>query len=153
MIDFFYYTFLDNMLIGSENPNVFGNAYDVVKEFRQRFKIKHMITLTGEYDEFEIVGLTRHHIPMSDMPTKQSIEEVFDIIDDALPYQEPVWLHCQAGIDRTGCSIGAYLVRSGYDPEEVIAGLLEKFRYRINHTHINELWKDKIDFIRLYSKT
>ena len=70
MRDFFCYTFLNNKLIGSEDPAVFGSPMDKTKEFRDHYDIKHMITLTHNYDEFKIDGLSRYHVPMLAIPSR-----------------------------------------------------------------------------------
>jgi protein-tyrosine phosphatase len=152
MIDFFYYSFLDGMLIGSEDPSIFGNGRDAAKDLCCRYSIKHMITLTPEFNAFEIKGLTRYHVPMYDIPSRQDIERLIIIMERALSYNEAVWVHCKQGIDRTGCVIGAYLAYKGLDPEEVIGELLNKFKKRLSHPKLETLWKDKIDFIRSYAK-
>lgn len=150
MLDFFYYSFLDRKLIGSENPGNFGNALYLAKDLCDRNNIKHMITLTPEYEELDIDGLSRYHVPMYDIPTKNDIKHLTEIIDNALSNDETVWVHCKQGIDRTGCVIGAYLVQKGHDPNEVIEDLLSKFRKRLLHSRLEDLWKDKVDFIKSY---
>ena len=152
MIDFFYYSFLDGMIIGSEDPSVFGNGCDTAKELCCRYSIKHMVTLTPEYEDFEIKGLKRYHIPMYDIPSRQDMQQLLKIMDNALSRNEAIWVHCKQGIDRTGCVIGAYLAHKGLNPEEVIEELLAKFKKRLSHPRIETLWKDKIDFIRSYAK-
>lgn len=152
MIDFFYYSFLDGMLMGSEDPGNFGYALDVVKELCDNHNIKHMITLTPEHTEFNLPGLSQYHFPMYDIPSKQDVIQLFSIIDGALKNREAVLVHCKQGIDRTGCVIGSYLVQKGHDPNEIIEALLSKFRKRLLHLNVKKLWQDKIEFIKSYSR-
>jgi protein-tyrosine phosphatase len=146
--DFFSYSFLEGRLIGSEAPENWGVACEVAKKFCGHNHIKHMITLTSENEDFVVEGVSRHHVPLRDMPSKRDMRRLSDIIDDALSRNESVWIHCKQGIDRTGCVIGAYLVSKGYDPDAVISELLSVFKKRFGHPRFSALWKDKIDFIR-----
>lgn len=150
MRDFFCYTFLNNKLIGSENPSVFGSPLDKAKEFCNHYDIKHMITLTQDYNEFKIDGLSRYHVPMLAIPPKQDIVRLFSIIDQALAKDEAIWVHCTKGIDRTGCVIGAYLVHKGHDPENVIKELLLNFKKRLSNPKLEMILKDNIAFIRSF---
>lgn len=140
------------MLIGSEDPGNFGNAFDMVKELCNHHNIKHMITLTPEYADYDVPGLSQYHMPMYDIPSRQDIAQLFDIIDGAIVKEEAVWAHCKQGIDRTGCVIGSYLVQKGHDPDKVVEVLVSKFRKRLLHADVEKLWQDKIRFIKSYSK-
>ena len=150
MHDFFFYSFLNNKLIGSENPGVFCSPVDKAREFCDLYNVKHLITLTPKYDEFEIDGLSRYHVPMLAIPPQKDIERLFCIIDQALSKDEAVWVHCTKGIDRTGCTIGAYLVHKGHDPERVIAELLSNFKKRISNPKIERILKGNFAFVRSF---
>ena len=66
-------------------------------------------------------GLKRIHIPMHAF--KNPDEEEWEEITEAM--QEPVYIHCKWGADRTGAIIGRYLVEEkGYSPEEAYAAVI-----------------------------
>lgn len=146
----FYYDFLDGMLIGSEDPALFGNPLTIAKQMVSRYKIKHIITLTASYDGYEINGCNRYHVPVINIPSFSQMDNISLIIDNALEKNEAVWVHCGRGIDRTGCVIGAYLSSRGHSPDAVIRSLFLRFSTRINCLKLEELWKDKSDFIYAY---
>lgn len=148
---FFHYSFLNNTLIGSEDPGVFGSSLKTATQFCMAFNIRYMISLTPEYENFCIEGLQRHHVPIEEMPSPSDMTKIFNIIEAGLSAHSSVWLHCQRGIDRTGCVIGSYLVSKGHDPEEVISELFLRFKKRINHPSLATLWHDKMEFIRTHA--
>lgn len=148
--DLFHYKFLDGKLIGSENPNVFGEPVSIVKEMCRRYGIRHLVTLSSEYDEFEVSRLQRYHIPVEKLPTPRQMITLFSIIDKALDNNEPIWMHCQGGIDRTGSVIGAYLVSKGHDSKQIIKQLQQKFSARLRNYPLDEIWSDYSDFIMSY---
>lgn len=152
MLDLFYYSFLDKKLVGSEDPGLYGNPYALVEELCEQYDIRHMITLTPEFSEYNIIGLSQYHVPIYQIPSRQDMRQLFEIIDSSLQKNDAVLIHCRAGIDRTGCVIGAYLAQKGHDTEQIIDELLSKFKNRFNNPNLNDLWKDKADFIRSYSK-
>jgi len=138
------------MLIGSESPCIFGNAHKLVTYFSKYYNIKHIINLTSQCEEYHIDGLKEYHVPVYDLPFEKDMKQLFNIIEKGLSRKEPVWIHCERGIDRTGCVIGSYLVYKGYNPEEVIEELLDKFKNRIQYPYFYKLWEDKIAFIHSF---
>ena len=71
----------------------------------------------------------RHEsLPISDMgvPSPDEMVDILDVIDEALACSEGVYVHCAAGLGRTGTVVGCWLIRHGVDPGEaleVLAGL------------------------------
>ena len=66
------------------------------------------------------------HVPMQDHqpPNQASLESAATRIELELSSGRVVLVHCQAGIGRTMCAIGAYLIRSkGMGADEAIAFL------------------------------
>ena len=49
---------------------------------------------------------------------------VLDMLDTALQAGQAVYLHCWAGIGRTGTVVGCYLVRHGLTGEQALARLV-----------------------------
>jgi hypothetical protein len=49
-------------------------------------------------------------------PSVDGMREILDAIDDALASDARVYVHCYAGIGRTGTVVACYLVRHGMDP-------------------------------------
>ena len=65
-----------------------------------------------------------HHFPIvdRDIPEgRRQMEKILDVIDNALEKAKNVYVHCFAGIGRTGTVVGCWLVRHGRTGEEALA--------------------------------
>jgi hypothetical protein len=62
------------------------------------------------------------------VPTVERMRRVLDTLDSALGDGEVVYLHCRAGIGRTGTVAGCFLVEQGCAPPEALALLQRKWR-------------------------
>lgn len=58
-----------------------------------------------------------------DVPSRAEMVIILDTIDRALAQEHGVYLHCFAGLGRTGTVVGAYLVRHGLTGEDALAAL------------------------------
>jgi hypothetical protein len=62
-------------------------------------------------DEMAARGIVRLHLPIVDCcaPSLETLDSAFDFIDDALDSPKArVYVHCRAGIERTGCVLAAW---------------------------------------------
>ena len=66
-----------------------------------------------------------------DAPHRMDLAHILDTIDASISAGSPVYVHCWAGIGRTGTVVGAYLVRRGHPSDE---RLLETLRQMRVHT-------------------
>ena len=53
-------------------------------------------------------------------PTVKEMTEILDAIDASAKAGKVVYLHCAAGLGRTGVVVGCYLVRHGASGEEAL---------------------------------
>lgn len=62
------------------------------------------------------------------VPTPERMRRVLDAIDAACAGDEVVYLHCRAGIGRTGTVAGCLLVEHGFTGDEALGWVQRKFR-------------------------
>ena len=62
-------------------------------------------------------------IPDLTCPSRETMTRILDRIDELLEGGEVVYVHCRAGIGRTGTVVGCYLVRHGMSGPEALAAV------------------------------
>jgi hypothetical protein len=67
-------------------------------------------------------SVKRVNFPISDFatPSQTQMTRILDVIDDAVNSGKLVYVHCLAGIGRTGTVVGCYLARHGYTGEAAL---------------------------------
>ncbi len=74
------------------------------------------------------VSHVRFPIPDASLPTREEMKAILDCIDSALANNRKVYVHCRAGIGRTGTVVGCYLVRHGLASDQALRRLQELYR-------------------------
>ncbi len=105
--------------------------------------------LTSEAGDLGVT-VSRINYPILDFstPNKKAMLQILDHIDSEIKNNRPVYLHCLAGIGRTGTTVGCYLVRHGMTGDAA----LEQIRSLRGET--GNFWRqspetgDQADFIR-----
>jgi protein-tyrosine phosphatase len=71
-------------------------------------------------------AIEHRRMPISDFetPTAAQMRGILDALDAALADGHRVYVHCYAGIGRTGTVVGCYLVRHGRSGQEALAELV-----------------------------
>ncbi len=87
-----------------------------------------LVSLTEEMPDSGVIGAAKMwqiHIPVQDFtaPTMAQIEEFVAIVKNSVGRDEPVGVHCTAGLGRSGTMAAAYLVATGLSAEEAITTL------------------------------
>ena len=124
-----------------EYPGDFDPARARIK-LRRLLKadINHFINLTQPHelepydalarDEAAVLGLKVSHErhPIVDLNTPESphrMKVILNAIDSALAEGKTIYVHCWAGVGRTGTVVGCWLVRHGRSGDEALAQIAE----------------------------
>ena len=73
------------------------------------------------------------HIPVTDMepPTFEAVERFIDIANDVT--RRPMYVHCKAGIGRTGSMVSCWRISQGMDVEEAGGGIVYSSSISYHH--------------------
>jgi len=148
----FFYPVHGNLLLGSENPCLHPRPGELVQALTERFHIRCMITLTPQFEDFDITGLAQYHRPLTDagVPSPDQVRPMVEIVTTHIERSQPVWCHCQRGLDRTGCVLGCSLTSLGHCPDTVIQKIVECFPPGRRTPELLRLWAPYADLIRSF---
>ena len=129
-----YWLWAGHILTG-EHPA--KNGLEQLPEKLQLFAlagITHFIDLTSPADSVKpyqpMAGAVRINHPITDfgVPSPQQMQSILHSIQSALNQGGKIYLHCKAGIGRTGTVAATWLTEQGLDNEQALALLLQKWQ-------------------------
>jgi len=126
-------------VLAGEHPAVGGTAMlDLRLRGLQAAGVTCCIDLTGAHDPagayqpLAVGSRPARRLPFGiadfGVPSVLDMRQVLDAINEALGAGERVFVHCRAGIGRTGVVAGCLLVEHGFTPAEALALVQRKYR-------------------------
>ena len=166
----FCYWVLPDRLLAGEYPGAENKADPLPRlQALLNLGVDYFIDLTeaNEYNlpAYDILALdlarqygrnaVYQRLPIHDVsiPSKNCMLEILDTIDDALASGHTVYLHCYAGIGRTGTTVGCYLVRHGMPVEYALAKLADWLHTTTKADQPIPETPEQADFVRSWCET
>ena len=101
-----------NLQVEGETAN--GKAFVPYREMLHRLSQVKGIETTG----------VRIAIRDNDVPSRETMLRILDVIDAAIHCGQPVYVHCWGGHGRTATVVGCWLVRRGYTGRAALERIL-----------------------------
>ena len=155
-----YWLWAGHILAG-EHPAKEGDEH--LPEKLQLFAlagITHFIDLTAPADPVKpyhaLAGAVRINHPIADfgVPSPLQMQGILQSIRSALNQGGKVYVHCKAGIGRTGTVAATWLTEQGLDDKQALALLLQKWQAmdkRFEQPHTPET-EGQREFVRTWHK-
>ncbi len=126
------YWLADGAVLAGRHPGLGGVAW------LPAAGVTHVVDLTaaGEpLDRYDAAPVRRLHHPITDfgVPSLDGMAAVQADVDAALAAGGRVYLHCRAGIGRTGTVAACLLVSQGLTADDALALLARKFAVTAQH--------------------
>jgi hypothetical protein len=135
------YWLLPGRVLAGEHPARQGLP-DVAERLQalQRAGVTHFVDLSSPHDRlpvYEPLLAQRLAHPVIDfgIPTPQGLRDTLDSIALALQGGGVVYIHCKAGVGRTGTVAACLLVEAGYTPDQALALLQRKWQVAQQREH------------------
>lgn len=132
---------IKDKLSGGSKPGLYN---DIEKDlnFLKDFGISTIVTLTEdpiEYDQ-EVFSIKNVFFPISDMgiPTPRKAFDFCSEIADLINNGEKIFIHCKAGLGRTGTILSCCLVNMGRTPQDAIKEVRQ-----VNKNYIQTYMQEK----------
>ncbi len=98
------------------------SGFDLFLDLTAEHELRPYAPLLYEEAEYyqRQVEWERHPVGDFGLPAPAQMRTLLDRIDSALAAGRKIYLHCWAGIGRTGTAVGCYLVRHGMEGEAAL---------------------------------
>ena len=122
-----YPHFIDEQSQQSPLSNYLAHGFSYFLDLRQREACpEHYDQNLPSHSPATGAPVIYHNIPIQDFgvpDNQQTMHNILQTIDTAINAGHKVYVHCWAGIGRTGMVVGCYLTRYGYNGDQALKKL------------------------------